>query len=73
MYIRAYGPTVSGKNPGTPELRTGANTLIRPAHQQEGQTLQQLEVEQQQGQGLRQFKTGPTSAIGNVSIQSKKQ
>ena len=31
-YIRAYGPTVSGRNPGTPELRTGAYTLIRPAH-----------------------------------------
>jgi hypothetical protein len=65
------GPTVSGRNPGTPELRTGADTLIRPAHKQGGQTLQQLDVEQQQGQGQQQLKTRPTDAIGNVSIQSK--
>jgi hypothetical protein len=32
IYIRAYGPTVSGRNPGTPELQTGADTLIHPAH-----------------------------------------
>jgi hypothetical protein len=29
MYIRAYGPTVSGRDRGIPKLRTGANTLIR--------------------------------------------
>jgi hypothetical protein len=32
MYIRAYGPTVSGRDKGIPKLRTGADTLIRPAH-----------------------------------------
>ena len=29
MYIRAYGPTVSGRDRGILKLRTGANTLIR--------------------------------------------
>jgi hypothetical protein len=72
MYIRAYGPAVSGRDRGIPELWTRADTLIRPAHKQGGQTLQQnLDVEQQQGQGQRQIKTRPTGAIDNVSIQSK--
>jgi hypothetical protein len=28
IYIRAYGPTVSGRNRATPELRTRPDTLI---------------------------------------------
>jgi hypothetical protein len=32
MYIRAYGPVVSGRDKGIPELWTGADTLILPAH-----------------------------------------
>jgi hypothetical protein len=39
MYIRAYGPAVSGRDRGIPELQTGADTLIRPAHWQGGGDL----------------------------------
>jgi hypothetical protein len=32
MYIKTYGPAVSGRDRGIPELRSGADTLIRPVH-----------------------------------------
>jgi hypothetical protein len=32
LYIRAYGLAVSGRDRGIPELRTEADTLIRPAN-----------------------------------------
>jgi hypothetical protein len=62
MYIRAYGPTVFW----TPDR--GRYTDM-PCTLAGGKTLQQLDVEQQQGQGQRQPNTIPTGAIGNVSIQ----
>jgi hypothetical protein len=54
ILVQTTLPTVSGRDRGIPKLRTKANTLIRPAHKQGGQTLQQqLDVEQQQGQRQR--------------------
>jgi hypothetical protein len=65
IYIRAYGPTVSGRNRGTPDRGRYTDPPCTLALQQ------QLDAEKQQGQGQQQFKTRPTSAIGNVSIESK--
>jgi hypothetical protein len=70
MCIRAYGPTVSGRNPETPDWDPYTDPPYTLA---EGETLQQLELKAtRQSPSQREeyhTKNRTTGAIGNVSIQ----